>query len=164
MILLIKLNQRLLSLLYRRVLTVLPIILWKNFHDNINVSNVGDLSGGWTERSLLELLQRGVVESATLFTGLLHFTLDPYPMMLSVKQGGIKYYFLVFAMTRPGIEPQSPEQLANTTWHLLVRIISRWITAVAGLEKLIVFYSMWQKIEYFILYESLESYTTEMIN
>ena len=28
------------------------------------------------------------------FPGLLYFTLDPYLMMLSVKQGGIKYHFL----------------------------------------------------------------------
>ena len=27
------------------------------------------------------------------FPGLLHFTLDPYLIMLSVKQGGIKYHF-----------------------------------------------------------------------
>ena len=30
-------------------------------------------------------------EGATPFLGLLHFTLDPYLTMLSVKQGGIKY-------------------------------------------------------------------------
>ena len=30
---------------------------------------------------------------ATLFPGLLHFTLDKYLIMLSVKQGGIKYHF-----------------------------------------------------------------------
>ena len=35
--------------------------------------------------------------------------------MLSVKQGGIKYrFFFVFGLTRPGIETQSPGQLANT--------------------------------------------------
>ena len=34
--------------------------------------------------------------------------------MLSVKQGGIKYHFLVFGMTRPGIEPLFPGPLANT--------------------------------------------------
>ena len=28
------------------------------------------------------------------FSGLLHFTLDMYPIMLSVKQGGIKYHFV----------------------------------------------------------------------
>ena len=28
------------------------------------------------------------------FPGLLYFTLDPYLIMLSVKQGDIKYYFL----------------------------------------------------------------------
>ena len=33
-------------------------------------------------------------EGATLFHGLLHFTLDLYLIMLSVKQGGIKYHFL----------------------------------------------------------------------
>ena len=38
----------------------------------------------------------GVGEDATPFSGLLHFTLDPYIIMLSVKQGGIKYYFLSF--------------------------------------------------------------------
>ena len=44
------------------------------------------------------------------FPGLLYFTLDLYLIMLSVKQGGIKYHFL----TRPGIEPRSPGPLANT--------------------------------------------------
>ena len=34
--------------------------------------------------------------------------------MLSVKQGGIKYlFFLVFGMTRPGIEPRTPGPLTN---------------------------------------------------
>ena len=28
------------------------------------------------------------------FFGLLHFTFDPYHIILNVKQGGIKYYFL----------------------------------------------------------------------
>ena len=31
---------------------------------------------------------------ATPFPGLLHFTLDPYLIMLNVKQGDIKYHFL----------------------------------------------------------------------
>ena len=30
----------------------------------------------------------------TPFPGLLHFTLDTYLIMLSVKQGGIKYHFM----------------------------------------------------------------------
>ena len=37
---------------------------------------------------------RVVGEGATPFPGLLHFTLDPYLKMLSVKQDGIKYHFL----------------------------------------------------------------------
>ena len=48
------------------------------------------------------------------FPGLLHLTFDAYLTMLSVKQGGIKQYFWVFGMTRPGIEPQSPGPLVNT--------------------------------------------------
>ena len=35
----------------------------------------------------------GVGESATPFPELLHFTLDMYRILLSVKQGGIKYHF-----------------------------------------------------------------------
>ena len=38
-------------------------------------------------------------KGATPFPGLLHFTLDPYLIMVSVKQGGIKYHFWVFGMT-----------------------------------------------------------------
>ena len=34
-----------------------------------------------------------VGEGATPFSGLLHFTLDTYLILLSVKQGGIKYHF-----------------------------------------------------------------------
>ena len=41
-------------------------------------------------------------------------SLIPYLIMLSVKQGSIKYHFLSFCMTRPGIEPQSLGPLANT--------------------------------------------------
>ncbi len=39
------------------------------------------------------LLHQGVEKGATPFRGLLHFTLDPYLIMLNVKQGGIKYHF-----------------------------------------------------------------------
>ena len=41
-----------------------------------------------------QLLHYGVGEGATPFPGLLHFTLETYLIMLSVKQGGIKYHFL----------------------------------------------------------------------
>ncbi len=34
------------------------------------------------------------------FPGSLHFTLDPYLIMLSVKQGGIKYHFLSLWYTK----------------------------------------------------------------
>ena len=32
-------------------------------------------------------------KGTTLFPGLFHFILDPYLIMLSIKQGGIKYHF-----------------------------------------------------------------------
>ena len=55
------------------------------------------------------------------FPGLLHFTLDAHFIMLSVKQGGIKYHFWVFCMIRPRTEPRSPGPLANT---LVIRPIA----------------------------------------
>ena len=40
-------------------------------------------------------------------------TLDPYLIMLGVKQSGIKYHFWVFGMTQRGIEPRIPRLLVN---------------------------------------------------
>ena len=40
-----------------------------------------------------KLPHQGIEEGATPFLGLLHFTLDPYLIMLSAKQGSIKYHF-----------------------------------------------------------------------
>ena len=66
-------------------------------------------------RATRRLLFQGVGKDATPFPGLLYFTLDPYLILLSVKQGSIKYHFFwVFGMTWPGIEPRSPRPLANT--------------------------------------------------
>ena len=42
------------------------------------------------------LIPRCVREGATPFPGLLHFTLDTYLILLSVKQGGIKYHFYFY--------------------------------------------------------------------
>ena len=60
------------------------------------------------------LLRRGIAEHGTPFPGLLHFTLDPCFILLSVKQGRIKCHFKKFGMRRPGIEPRSPRLLVNT--------------------------------------------------
>ena len=63
----------------------------------LQVSKIGDLSQGWPEDSLFNSYYTEVLgEGATLFPGLLHFTLDLYLIMLSVKQGNIKYHFLSF--------------------------------------------------------------------
>ena len=89
--------------------------LWESVIFACYLSKVGDHSRGWPEGSLFDsLLHQGVGEGATPFPGLLNFTLDPYLIMLSVKQGRIKYHFWVFGMTRPGIEPRSPGPMANT--------------------------------------------------
>ena len=58
-------------------------------------SKVGDPRSRVTLRLLFQyLLHWGVGEGATPFLGLLYFTPDTYLIMLSVKQGGIKYDFL----------------------------------------------------------------------
>ena len=92
------------------------------------VSKVGDRS---RERpkcpSFQLLLYWGVREGATLFPGLLYFTSDPYLIMPSVKQGGIKYHFWVFGMTRHGIGPKSPGPLANTL-HIQRMVRSQILT------------------------------------
>ena len=41
-------------------------------------------------------------------------TLNPHLIMMGVEQRGIKYHFWVFGMNGLGIEPRSPESLANT--------------------------------------------------
>ena len=61
-----------------------------------------------------QLLHQGVGEGATSFPGLLHFALEPYLIMVSVKQGSIKYHFWIFGIIHTGIEPRSPGPLANT--------------------------------------------------
>ena len=52
--------------------------------------------------------------------GLLHFTLDLYLKMLSVKQGDIKYHFYVSSMTRPVIEPRHRGPVVNTLTIMLM--------------------------------------------
>ena len=47
--------------------------------------------------------------------------------MQSAKQGGTKYYFWVFGMTRPGIESRYPGPLANITQTDIFINISLWI-------------------------------------
>ena len=42
---------------------------------------------------------RYIEVGATPFPGLLHFILDMYHIILSVKQGGIKFYFCVLGTT-----------------------------------------------------------------
>ena len=62
------------------------------------------------------------------FPGLLHFTLETYLIMWSIKQGSIHNYFWVFGMTRPRIEPRSLRPLANTLpiRYQLVVLASIW--------------------------------------
>ena len=66
--------------LNKHILCVIAYTIYKYTHTHIK-SKVGDCSRG---------LQH---QSATPFSGLLHFTLDPYHIMLSVRQGGITYHF-----------------------------------------------------------------------
>ena len=57
--------------------------------------------------------------------------------MLHVKQGGIKYHFWVFGMTRPGVELRSPGPLANSLTIMPISsilFIYIYITAQSGPE------------------------------
>ena len=66
-------------------------------------------------------------EERYFFPWLLHFTLDPHLIMLSVQQGNIKYHFWVFGMTWPCIEPRFPGPLANTLTSMPVREKERFL-------------------------------------
>ena len=63
-------------------LTMILILLW-----------LATLVEGYPKLPFQYLLHQGVGEGVTPSPGLLHFTLETY-LMLSVKQGGIKYHFL----------------------------------------------------------------------
>ena len=56
------------------------------------VSKVCDCCRGWPEGSFFDSYYTKV-SGATPFPGFLHFIRDAYLIMLSVKQGGIKYHF-----------------------------------------------------------------------
>ena len=69
-------------------------------------SKVGDRSRGRPEGSLL----RGVGVGDTPFPGLLHFTLDTYLNLLSVKKGDINYHFLSLLVRHGiGLNPGLPD-------------------------------------------------------
>ena len=62
------------------------------------------------------------------------FTLDPYLIMLSVKQGSIKYFFLAFCMTRLGIEPRTISDHSNyyANRPVIIIIFSKWLNSSIG--------------------------------
>ena len=61
------------------------------------------------------------------FPGLLYFTLDPYLIMLSVKQGGIKYHFLSLWYDDPGLNPGLPAIGEHSLHHYYYATIIHWI-------------------------------------
>ena len=73
------------------------IMFLENKQNNMFIyfsSKVGDRSGRWPESSIFASYYTKVLRRIYSFPGLLHFTLDPYLIMLSIKQGSIKYHFL----------------------------------------------------------------------
>ena len=81
---------------------------------NLSKSKVGDRSRGWPEGSFSIATIYTVEEGATPFSGLLHFTLDSNLIMLSVKQGSIKYHFLSLWYDSTWDWTQVSGPLANT--------------------------------------------------
>ena len=67
------------------------------------------------------------------FPWMLHFTLDTYLILPSVKQGGIKYHFKVFGMTWPGIKPRCPGPLLNTLILLIYIYIYIYISSITNI-------------------------------
>ena len=61
----------------------------------IRISKVGDHSRRWFEGSFSNGYYTEAWEKVQLYSqDFLHFTLDPYLIMLSVKEGCIKYHIL----------------------------------------------------------------------
>ena len=84
------------------LLPLLPNQLWPGVGVHIRVPPMGDISKVSKvisplvedeQKAPFSIVHWGVGEGATPFPGLLHFTLDPYLILLSVKQGDIKYHF-----------------------------------------------------------------------
>ena len=71
---------------------------------------------------------KDVEEGASLFPGLPHFTLDPYLIMLSVKQGGIKYHFVNIWCDSAWDWTQVFRAIGEHILFLLSRWIDVWIT------------------------------------
>ena len=88
--------------------STIPEVTWYKYRTYIYIyiyiSKVGEHSWGWPKGSFFNsyLLHQGVEKGATPFPGLLHFTLDLYNIILSVKQGCIKYHFLSLWYDSPG--------------------------------------------------------------
>ena len=59
----------------------------------IKVVKLATIVEGDPKAPFQQLQHQGVGEGATPFPELLHLTLDTYHIMLSVKQGDIKYHF-----------------------------------------------------------------------
>ena len=71
------------------------MIKWQMPRQDTYTLVVGDCRRGQLECSLFNSYYTKVVgEGTTPFPWLLHFTLDPYLIMLSIKQGSLKYHFL----------------------------------------------------------------------
>ena len=122
---------------------------WQNhesrhcFEIKYKVSKVGNLSREWIKDSLFYSYYTEAYGRALLhYLELLYFTLDPYLIMMNVKQSRIKYHFWVFGMTRPGIEPWSPRPLAK--WY---RYISWSEYIICSLSTVFIF-SQHQPSEY----------------
>ena len=87
-----------------------------NFSSKINivVSSWSTVVEGDSKAPFLTATTPRCRGGSYFFPWIAPLTFDLYLTMLSIKQGGIKYYFRVFGMTRPGIETRSPRPLANT--------------------------------------------------
>ena len=82
-----------------------PILVGHSILDTLYISKLATLVEGDQKAPFSIATTPRCRRGRYSFPELLHFALDTYLILLSVKQGGIGTILKVFGMTRPGIEP-----------------------------------------------------------
>ena len=96
--------------IYSKSVLYMTIFKMCIIHENIQTWNLVE---GDPKAPFQKLIHWGVGKGATPFSGILHFSIDLYFIMLNVKQSGIKYHFLSLWYDSTWIEPRSPGPVAN---------------------------------------------------
>ena len=107
--------QRILAHTYKptRAITPRHLCIYTMYIYINKVVNLATVVEGDLKAPFLIATTQRCREGATPFLGLLHFTVDPYLIMLSIKQGRSKYNFWIFSMTRHETKSSFPGPLVT---------------------------------------------------